>query len=56
MKISPGVFFVFDIFIFQGGREVKGQKITQDEKKILSVELHILGTMHHMILINGTHV
>ena len=58
--ISPGFFwffFIFDIFIFQGVRGVKGQKIAQDDQKIPSVvELHISGTMHHMILINGTHV
>ena len=35
---------------------VKGQNIAQDDKEILSVALHISGTMHHMILINGTHV
>ena len=54
MIISPGYFYIFDIFIFQGVREVKGQKIAQDNKKILSVELHVSGTIHHMILINGT--
>ena len=54
MMISPGFFFIFDIFIFQGVTEVKGQKIAQDNKKILSVELHVSGTIHHMILINGT--
>ena len=54
MIISPGFFFIFDIFIFQGVTEVKGQKIAQDNKKILSVELHVSGTIHHMILINGT--
>ena len=44
--ISPGFFFIFDIFIFQGVRGVKGQKIAQDDQKILSVELHISGTTH----------
>ena len=61
MMISPG-FFSFFIFSFlmvlggRGGGRVKGQKIAQDDQKILSVELYISGTIHHMILINGTHV
>ena len=54
--ISPWAFFIFDIFIFQGVRGAKGQKIAGDDKKILSVEFHIPGTVHHMILINGKHV
>ena len=45
-------------------KRTKGQKIAQDDKKKfaqddkknLPVELHISGTIHHMILINGTHV
>ena len=48
-----GSFFIFDVFIFWGVRGVKGQKIAKDDKKILSVELHISGTIYHMILING---
>ena len=36
--------------------EVKGQKIAQDDKKIVPVELHISGIIDHMIFINGTHV
>ena len=55
MMISPGIFFIFDFFIFEGVREVKGQKIVQDDKKKLSVELYTSGTINHMILINGTH-
>ena len=39
-----------------GGGGVKGQKIARDDNKILSVELYISETIHHMILINGTHV
>ena len=50
------LFFIFDIFIIWAGRGVKGQKMAQDDKKILSVALHISGTTHHMILIYGTHV
>ena len=56
MMISPGFFFIFAFFIFEGVRGVKGQKIVQDDKKNLSVELHTSGTINHMILINGTHV
>ena len=60
--ISPGFFsfFIFSFVMVLGGRggggRVKGQKIAQDDQKILSVELYISGTIHHMILINGTHV
>ena len=50
------LFFIFDIFIIWAVRGVKGQKMAQDDKKILSVALHISGTTHHMILIYGTHV
>ena len=54
--ISPGFFFFFDIFVFWTVRGVKGQKMVKDGKKILSVALHISGTIHHMILIYGAHV
>ena len=38
MMISPGKKnFIFDIFIFWAVRGVKGQKIAQDGKKILSI-------------------
>ena len=60
MMISPDVFFLFFkvlfFWLFVGGGEVKGQKIAHNGKNILSVELHISGTIDHMILINGTHV
>ena len=53
MIISPGFFLIFDIFIFWavrgggGGKGgVKGQKLAQDDKIILSVELDISGTIH----------
>ena len=44
------------IFIFQVVSGVKGQKMVQNDKKIMSVVLHISGTIHHMIVIYGTHV
>ena len=49
-------FFFFSFFqIFWVGRGVKGQKQSKIEK-ILSVIPYMLGTIHHMILIYGTHV
>ena len=54
--VSLGAFFILSKFQFWGGCEgVKGQKMTQNDKKI-SVALHISGIMHHMIFIYGTHV
>ena len=56
MMISPGAFFIFCLFSFfglLGG--VKGQKMAQDDKKIMSVALHISGTIHHVIFIYGSH-
>ena len=49
MMISPGVFFNFSQFWFS---ELLGPKW----EKILSAMLHILGIIHYMILIYGTHV
>ena len=49
MMISPGVFFNFSQFWFS---ELLGPKW----EKILSAMLHILGIIHCMILIYGTHV
>ena len=57
--ISPGYLFISDIFIFQdvkGRGGVKGQKVSKDDKTLLSDELHISGTIHHIIFINGKHV
>ena len=52
---SPGFFSFFVILIFWVVKGVKGQKMVQNDKKILSVVLHISGTIHHMIFIYGTH-
>ena len=49
--ISKGFLNFFEIFIFQAFRGVKGQKIAQDDKKILAVALHISETIHYMFLI-----
>ena len=54
MIISPDVFHFFKILICGIVRGVKGQKSVQND--ILSVTLHISGTIHHMIVIYGTHV
>ena len=56
MVISPGVFFqFFKILIFWVVRGVKWQKTVQNDK-ILSVTLHIPGTIYYMIGIYGTYV
>ena len=51
MMTSPGIFliFFFEIFIFWAVGRVKGQKIVQNDKKILSVTLDISGTILHMV-------
>ena len=56
VKRSPSIFFFhfFKILIFRAG--VKGQKMSQNDKKNLSVTLHISGSIHFMIMIVGTHV
>ena len=53
MMISPGVLSFFNIFIFWAVRGVKGQKMAQDDKNILSVALHISETIYLMIVIYG---
>ena len=55
--ISSGVFFhFFKILIFWVVGGVKGQKKVQNDKKILSVTLHISGAIHHVIVIYSTDV
>ena len=59
MIISSGVFFFFFFFlilIFWAHRGVKGQKTVQNDKKIMSVALHISGNMHHVIVIYGANM
>ena len=51
--ISPGIFCFFDI-LFWAVSGVKGQKMSQNDKKNLSVAVDISGTIHHMIVIDGT--
>ena len=53
--ISRSFFQYFKILIFRIVSGVKGQKMTQNEKK-LSAALHISRTIRRMIVIYGTHV
>ena len=50
MIISPGIFLIFSKFLFF--RLLGGSKW----QKIMFVALHISGSIHHMIVIFGTHV
>ena len=50
------VFLIFSKFRFLVLLVVKGKKMFQNEKKILSVALHISGTIHHITLVYGTHL
>ena len=43
----------FDFLGFYRGKRAKNDSKWQ---KIISVTLHISGTIHHMIVINGTHM
>ena len=52
--ISRLFFQFFEIFIFWAVSRVKGQKMAQDDKKILSVALHVSRTIYHMVVIYGT--
>ena len=51
MIISPGNFSFSQDFDFWVVSEVKGQRMIQNDKKVLSVALHIWGTIHHMTVI-----
>ena len=53
-NISGGFFHSFKTLILWVVRGVKEQKMAQNEKKNLSVTLHMPGTMHQMIAIYGT--
>ena len=52
--ISPVFLHCLQILFFGVDSGVKGQKMAQNDKK--SVALHIPGSIHHMIMIFGTHV
>ena len=47
--ICRSFFQFFDIFIFWAVRGVKGQKMAQDDKNILSVALHISRAIYFMM-------
>ena len=54
--ISPGVFLIFSKFWFFGLLGESNGKNGPKWQKTLSFALYISGTIHHMILIYGTHV
>ena len=54
MMISPGFFSFFEILSFWALREVKVQKMAQDDKKNLAVAVDISRTIYHIIVIYGT--
>ena len=55
-KICPGSFFhYFKILIFIIIWGVRGQKMAQNDKKIIFVTSYISGTIKHMMFIYGTH-
>ena len=57
MMISPCAVFIFHkILFFWGCWWGKRAKMAQNSKESLSVTLHILETIHHMIVIYGIHV
>ena len=56
MITSTGIFSFFQNFDFRVARGIKGQKIVENDKRILSIVLHISGTIHHMIIICGVQV
>ena len=56
MIISPGGFSIFTKFWFFGLLRGKKAKNSPKWQKILSVVLHISGTIHHMTVIYGTHL
>ena len=54
IMIFPGIFSFFKILIFCVVRGVKGEKMVQNEKKIMSVVVHTSKNIHHIIFIYGT--
>ena len=48
-------FYFFKILIFLVVKEVKGQKIVQNDKKIICPAPYFWKIIHHMIVIYGTH-
>ena len=57
MMTSPGIFLIFPkLWFFQVVSGGKRAKNGPEWQKILSLMLHISGTIHHMIVIFGTHV
>ena len=53
-NISRHFFHFLKILIYSVVSRVKGQKMAQNDKNILSFTLHIAGSIHHVIVIFGT--
>ena len=51
-EISP---CFFQLLIFGANSGVKGQKMTQNDRKLCGCTL-ISGSIHHMIMVLGTHI
>ena len=56
MIISPDFFYYLKFFISQVVRNVKGQKMAQNDKKTMSFMPYISEDLHYMIFIYGTYV
>ena len=59
MIISPGIFFILSkcwFFGILGGGRGKRAKNGPNWQKIVSIALHISGAIHHMLVLQGTHL
>ena len=56
MIISLDFFYYLKFFISQVVRNVKGQKMAQNDKKTMSFIPYISENIHYMIFTYGTHV
>ena len=54
IMIFPGIFSFFKILIFCVVGGVKGEKMVQNEKKIMYFVVHTSKNIHHIIFIYGT--
>ena len=56
MIISSRGFFIFSNFYYSGCQGGKKAKNCPKWQKIMSIALHISGTIHHMTVVYGTHL
>ena len=56
MMISQGAFFMFFKFWFFRLLGGEREKMVQNDKKFLSIALHISGTIHDMDVVYGIHL